>query len=462
MSIMGMENKKVTHTARLLLRIWNCGLFAAVWFFFYNAYMFDTYRLAGGIFSVICFLIIYTLLCDVYKAFRIASTSIGEIVFSQFISFAAADLILYAECCLVYNKYVNIFPGAFTVVWQLLGTTGIVLFSKRYFMKHVAPQDTILIYGADTGQKEAEEFTERLLCKYRHLFHIRYMESEKTEKNQLRRHVGNCATVIMYRVTPELRSVLEAWCLEEMKTIFFTPNITDILELGCEAKQLLDTPLMKYGYRYENVVSAFAKRLMDIVLSLVFLIILSPVMILIAAAIRLEDGGPVFYRQRRYTRKGRRFDILKFRSMIVDAEKHGFQPSTERDPRITKVGHLIRSTRLDEAPQFINILRGDMSLVGPRPERIEHVWMYTEKLPEFSYRLQVKAGLTGYAQVFGKYNTSAYDKLLLDLMYIEKQSLLLDIKLILLTIRTMFQKESTEGFDSRDTMQMQKEAQEEK
>lgn len=456
-----MENKKVTHTARLLLRLWNCGLFAAVWFCFYNAYMFDTYRLAGGIFGVICFLIAYTVLCDVYKAFRIASTSIGEIVFSQFISFAAADLILYVECCLVYNKYVDILPGACTVVWQLLGTMGIVLFAKRYFMRHVAPQDTILIYGLSAGREDAEAFAERLLCKYRHLFRIRRLEPEDTGLEQLRSEVDASATVIMYQVSPDVRAAIEAWCLDKTKAIYFTPNITDILELGCEARQLLDTPLMKYGYRYENLGAMFVKRFMDIVLSLFFLLLLSPAMLLIAAAIRLEDGGPVFYRQRRYTRKGRRFDILKFRSMIVDAEKHGFQPSTEHDPRITKVGRLIRSTRLDEAPQFINILKGDMSLVGPRPERIEHVRMYTEKLPEFSYRLQVKAGLTGYAQVFGKYNTSAYDKLLLDLMYIEKQSLLLDVKLILLTIRTMFQKESTEGFDSRESRQMQKDAQEE-
>ena len=456
-----MENKRVTHTARLILRLWNCGLFAAVWFLFYNAYMFDTYRISGGVFSVVCFLVIYTVLCDVYKAFRIASTSIGEIVFSHFISFAAADLILYVECCLVYNKYVNILPGAGTVVLQLLGTTGIVTAAKRYFMHHVAAQSTILVYGESVSEEDALYFEERLLDKYSHLFRFLYTEPETAGEDRLLQCIQGCFTVIMYQVTPEMRASIEAYCLEQKKNIYFTPNICDILDLGCEPKQLLDTPMMKYRYRYEEKRPAFVKRFFDIVLSLFFLLLFSPVMLVIAIAIKLEDGGPVFYEQRRYTKKGRRFSILKFRSMIVDAEKSGLQPSTDHDPRITKVGAVIRKLRLDEVPQFINILKGDMSFVGPRPERIEHVRMYTDELPEFSYRLRVKGGLTGYAQVFGKYNTSAYDKLLLDLMYIEKQSALLDLKLFLLTVRTVFQKESTEGFDSRKSRQMQEAAQEE-
>ena len=132
--------------------------------------------------------------------------------------------------------------------------------------------------------------------------------------------------------------------------------------------------------------------------------------------------------------------------MIVDAEKYGVQPCTGDDPRVTKVGKYIRKSRLDEIPQLINILKGEMSLVGPRPERIEHVEKYTKEMPEFAYRLRVKGGLTGYAQIYGKYNTSAYDKLRLDLMYIENQSLLVDLKIVMLTFRTMFQKERTEGF----------------
>lgn len=191
---------------------------------------------------------------------------------------------------------------------------------------------------------------------------------------------------------------------------------------------------------------------MDVVICLVAMVVAAPIMLVVAIAIKLEDGGPVFYKQGRVTRDNKVFDILKFRSMIVDAEKGGISiPATDHDPRITKVGRVIRATRIDELPQIINILKGDMSIVGPRPERVEHVEKYTQEIPEFGYRLKVKGGLTGYAQIYGKYNTSAYDKLRLDLMYIENYSLALDIKLILMTLQIMLKKESTEGFDQKQT-----------
>ena len=178
------------------------------------------------------------------------------------------------------------------------------------------------------------------------------------------------------------------------------------------------------------------------------MVIALPFMLVIAAAIKLEDGGPVFYKQKRLTLNGREFNILKFRSMIVDAEKYaGAVLAEDNDPRITKIGKLIRATRLDELPQILNILKGDMSIVGPRPERKCFADEFAKEIPEFEYRLKVKGGLTGYAQIYGKYNTSAYDKLRLDLMYIENYSIVLDIKLMLLTLRIMFSKDSTEGID---------------
>ena len=191
----------------------------------------------------------------------------------------------------------------------------------------------------------------------------------------------------------------------------------------------------------------YFKRLLDIVFSLCGLICLAPVFLLLTAWIRLDSPGPVFFKQKRCTKDAKVFDILKFRSMIVNAEAAGVTPSTKGDPRITRVGNIIRKLRIDELPQLINILIGQMSFVGPRPERVEHVEMYSKDVPEFKYRMKVKGGLTGYAQVYGKYNTTPYDKLRLDLLYIENQSLVLDIKLILLTIRTVFQPESTEGFE---------------
>ena len=190
------------------------------------------------------------------------------------------------------------------------------------------------------------------------------------------------------------------------------------------------------------------KRIMDIVISLIVLIITSPIMLIVAVAIKLYDGGPVLFKQERCTINGKIFKIHKFRSMIVDAEKEGKSiPATEHDPRITPVGNIIRKLRIDELPQMYDILKGDMSIVGPRPERIEHVKAYTEEIPEFAYRLKVKGGLTGFAQIYGKYNTTAYDKLKIDLMYIQNYSVLMDIRLIFMTVKIMFMKESTEGFN---------------
>jgi exopolysaccharide biosynthesis polyprenyl glycosylphosphotransferase len=190
------------------------------------------------------------------------------------------------------------------------------------------------------------------------------------------------------------------------------------------------------------------KRFFDVLISGLALVILSPVFLIVSISIKLDDHGPVFFKQERVTLHNRRFIILKFRSMIVDAEKDGRpHPAGERDPRITKVGKIIRETRIDELPQLINILKGDMSIVGPRPERYEHVDMYTKAIPEFSFRSKVRGGLTGYAQVYGKYNTSALDKLKLDLMYITNFSLLLDLQIIIETLKIIFIKESTEGFN---------------
>ena len=235
------------------------------------------------------------------------------------------------------------------------------------------------------------------------------------------------------------------------------PKITDVILKSSETLEAFDSPMFLNRNSGITPEQAVVKRLSDIIMSLMGLIIASPFMLVIAAAIKLEDHGPVFYKQKRCTKDGKVFEILKFRSMIVNAEQSGISvPATERDPRITKVGRVIRATRFDELPQIINILKGEMSVVGPRPERIEHVREYSAEIPEFKYRMAVKGGLTGYAQVYGKYNTTPYDKLKLDLLYIQNYSIFLDLEIILKTVQVMFTKESTEGFDKRRSEEMTK------
>ena len=215
-------------------------------------------------------------------------------------------------------------------------------------------------------------------------------------------------------------------------------KISDIIIRGADDIRLFDTPLLlcrNYGLDFEQ---RFIKRIFDIVFSLAALVPAAPFMLISALAIKLYDGGPVLYKQKRLTLDDKEFYVYKFRSMIVDAEKDG-RPrlASDEDDRITPVGKVLRKFRIDEFPQLLNILKGDMSVVGPRPERPELAKEYEKQMPEFEFRLKVKAGLTGYAQVTGVYDTSPYDKLKMDLMYIENFSLRLDIQIIMMTLKTM-------------------------
>lgn len=447
-----MKKKSVTNTAKLILEIWNIGLFAAVWIGFYNYRAFDSFGTAGAIGTIIFYYICYNFLCNTYKAFRFASSSVGEIIFFHFISFGITDLLTFIEACLVRNDYINILPGVCTVAVQLAGTCVIVIQTKHYFMNHIAPQKTVLIYGKDVKRTDAEAFCRRILKKYEHLFHIEHVCCEEEELSALKQKILASDTILFYELSSALRVELLNLCLQGKKNAYFTPTLDDIMLQGCVPKHLLDTPLMKYDYAYEKGYAT--KRLWDIVMAIIFLILTSPILLLTALAIKIEDRGPVFYKQKRCTKDAKVFEILKFRSMIVDAEKDGVIPCAVNDNRITKVGKVIRATRIDELPQLLNILKGDMSFVGPRPERVEHVEQYCKEVPEFAYRMRVKGGLTGYAQIYGKYNTSAYDKLRLDMMYIEKQSIILDLKILVLTFRTIFQLESTEGFTEENSQQM--------
>ncbi len=442
-----LRSKKVTHTAKALVMLWNIGLFALIWLLYYNRNAFQTYYVLGGILSIIIYVFIYNGLCNLYNAFRIASSSIAEMVISQAISFGIADLILYIECNLIRNRYTSFLPGLAIVAIQILGTAFIITMAKQIFMSCVEPQKTLLLLGSWVSMDEARRFEDRILKKYSHLFEFKYVEYETISPMLMEERLSECCAVIMYGLSVEQRRVHMQHCIDAHKIFYFTPRIEDIILQGCSCRHLLDTPLMKYDYVYEDHKRLNAKRVFDVAFGIFFTVFFTPLMLIIAAAIKIEDGGPVFFRQKRCTKDGEVFEIIKFRSMVVDAEEKGIQPTINCDPRITKVGNIIRKYRLDEIPQVFNILAGDMTFVGPRPERVEHVEIYTKELPEFKYRMKVKAGLTGYAQIFGKYNTSAFDKLRLDLLYIENQSLGLDIRIILLTLKIMFKGESTEGFE---------------
>ena len=427
--------------------------FGYVWLLYYNDFAFQANWLYGALASVALYMAVYLMLARLYEAFNLETCQIGEIIFSQALSFGIADLVLYLECCLIHVGAVDVLPGILVFILQTAFSAVFAVYGKRYLMYRVKPYKTILI-SRELRFSEAQHFRNRLETKLYYLFDIQntYYCQTNLKKFPLE-EIETYEAVLLYEVPANLRSRIFAYCVEKQKIIYVTPRLDDIFLFGFENSHVLDTPLMRYGISAQGKRTAYlSKRFWDIVISVIMLIIFSPFIILTAAAVKMEDGGPVFFRQKRLTLHGREFEILKFRSMIVDAEKAGeVIPCKTRDRRITRVGHLIRATRLDELPQLWNILKGDMSIIGPRPERVEHMEKYMKELPEFSARLQVRGGLTGYAQVFGKYNTTAEDKLKMDLMYIENMSLWMDMKILFLTVKTMFIPEKTEGFGAEET-----------
>ncbi len=259
-----------------------------------------------------------------------------------------------------------------------------------------------------------------------------------------------CDTVFIYEVPTKQKVLFTEFCYANNKNVYTSFEMTDVMLMGGKSILLDDKPMVSAVIRDLTFEQRFFKRAMDIVISLVGIILTGPIMIATAILIKAEDGGSVFFRQKRATRGGELFDVYKFRTM-TETDSVNESAKTD-DKRITKIGKYLRMFRIDELPQFFNILKGDMSVVGPRPEMVENVNKYTAELPEFSYRLKVKGGLTGYAQIVGKYNTSPKDKLVLDLMYIEKYSLWLDFKLILQTITVLFKaSDSTKGFGNNES-----------
>lgn len=417
--------------------------FYGVWRWLYNDSFSQT--LAGN--GKYVLMLVYALLtivifafCDCFKYGRM---KVSDIAISQCISVVIVDFISYFQLCLMANTMVSFWPILMLLLIDIALCIAVSWWFSTMYHRLYAPKNMLMIYGIE----KAVSLTPKMNAMAEH-YRVRDLISINAGARAIQQEIEKHDGVIINDVPAGLRNDILKYCYEHRVSTYVVPKISDIIVRGAQSIDLFDTPLLRVNDYALTPVQRATKRVFDLVLCSIALIPSAPIMLIIAAAIKLEDHGPVFYKQERVTQYGRRFEILKFRSMIVDAEKDGRAvPATGKDPRITRVGSVIRALRVDELPQLLNILKGDMSIVGPRPERVEHVQKYLREIPEFDYRLQVKGGLTGYAQVFGKYNTSAYDKLRMDLIYIENYSILLDIRLILMTIRILFKKESTEGFD---------------
>lgn len=391
-----------------------------------------------GVYAVLLYIFFQNSDCTMFGQLHRVDLIIGQII-----SIVLVNGITYFQLCLIANQMLTPTPILILTAGEVALAAVLVVLYTGLYHKLYAPHEMLLIYGNRRGVSLKIKMDSR-----RDKYNISKLISVEEGFDAICREMGKYDAVILSDVPAQIRNDILKYCYRYRIRTYLSPKLTDIMIRGGKNITLFDTPLLLVKGTGLTPAQRVAKRCMDIVLSAIALLITSPAFLVVAISIKLEDGGPVFYKQKRLTRNGREFEILKFRSMIVDAEKYaGAVLATEDDPRITKTGKVIRATRLDELPQLLNILKGDMSIVGPRPERKAIADEYCKDIPEFAYRLKVRGGLTGYAQIYGKYNTSAYDKLRLDLMYIENYSFLLDIKLIILTMRIIFSKESTEGID---------------
>ncbi|MCF0150900.1 MAG: sugar transferase [Firmicutes bacterium] len=418
-------------------------LFLLTWFVFvktnrihydarYNWYVYAMYAAISYIFS------------RTYNSYLVGYSKPSDIAFSQSITCLLSTGAVYASVLIVWNKWY--LPTPFLCVQPLMWLFN-SLWAKaadRYYFHLNPPMKTAVIYRDEADRRRLKE-----LSRYTRNF---AMEKELCASpgltiEEVIGFLKDCDAVFVTGVPATLRNGIAKYCVEMHIQGYFIPHVGDVIMAGSEHVQSFSVPLLaiRSGSAPEYLL---VKRLMDLLICAAALVVLSPVLLLTAIAIKLEDGGPVFYRQIRLTKGGKEFSIIKFRSMGVDAEKDGVaRLASEKDSRITRVGRFIRATRIDELPQLINVLRGDMTIVGPRPERPQIASEYEKALPAFRLRLQVRAGLTGYAQVYGKYNTDPVDKLLFDLMYINHMNLITDLQLMFATVKILFMKDSTQGVE---------------
>lgn len=444
---MNKDKEKYKRTAlivdALVLLTWETSTFGIIWLNYYNSEMaFSFFRKGNWLLFGLYFAILYVF-SRIYKGLKIGSHKTTDIIVSQILATLCTNFITYIQICLISRSMLDPRPLLVGTLYQAVVIDLWAFISGKIFRALYPAKNVIMIYGLEQPARMLVEKMSRRRDKY----NITRMINVSEGLEKIISEIPNYDGVVICDTPNEIRNDILKFCFKTSIRTYLVPKISDIIVRGGDNMELFDTPLIiskNYGLGIEQ---RFVKRCFDILLSSIGIIIASPFMLITAIAIKLCDHGPVLYKQVRLTKDGKEFKLLKFRSMVVNAESDGVaRLASDGDKRVTPVGKFIRKVRLDELPQLFNIFKGDMSVVGPRPERPEISREYEKEMPEFAFRLKVKAGLTGNAQVVGKYNTTPYDKLKLDLMYIEKYTLAKDILLILKTVKIIFMpEESTEG-----------------
>ena len=422
------------------------GIMLYVWYWHYNTGIPKAFYFWGHVFIAAVYLMMLLFSSVMYGGLKIGSFRMIELTLSQGFATLVTNILFYAIICLLAYRLPSIVPLFIGMIVQCFMIGLWIIFATLIYRSLFPPIDVLLLYGGNSQDVITYKFKTR-----RHQFTVTRSMSVSESMEDINAEIPKHEAVMLWDIPNDIRNTIFKTCYESDVDIYVSPKIMDIVLKGSQNLHLFDTPLLFTKSDPVEAEQRMIKRLFDIVLSLIMIVITSPVMLVTAICVKACDGGSIFYRQIRCTRGNREFRMIKFRSMIESAEEDGkARLASKNDDRITPVGRVIRKTRIDELPQLFNVLIGDMSFVGPRPERPEIIEKYTAMMPEFSYRTKVTAGITGYAQVYGKYNTRPYDKLKLDLFYIENFSIWLDLRLIVLTARTMFLIGSAEGVAEND------------
>ena len=443
-----LREKTIVYLFKVFITLLMTGSIFLLWFFYYNPIIKLPFYEKGHYLMTVVFTVIYLFFTRVYGGFMVGIASVIDLIFSQIIAIGFTVGSSYAIFTLLSYKLVNPIPLIiFFVIFSVIAALWCLIADKVYFSLHKAKK-TIVI----SGNKESYESIKGIKGMTKRFVVDEIYDSEKITLEEIFEKVKGFDAVFMCGVPSDYRNEILKYCIANDIACFIKPKISDTIIRGGKTIQMMNVPVYRCKRGDTGLLYLAVKRFFDIVLSLIAIIFVSPIIIVTALAVKIYDGGNPFYRQTRLTKDGKEFEVIKFRTMIQDAEKDGVaRLAKENDDRITPIGKFMRKVRLDELPQLFNILKGDMSFVGPRPERPEIAKQYEKDMPEFALRLQIKAGLTGYAQVYGKYNTPPYDKVQMDLMYVANQSIIEDFKLMLMTFKILFIPSSTEGISADQT-----------
>ena len=443
-SIAAKFKKSIMFLFKILIVVTAVGLYIGGFKIWYEAprLMFKDNYVVGMVYLLVFYTLSYS-----YGAYRIGILRLRELIYSFSLALIIANFTGYSQLSLMLHRFIAVGPMILLTCAQVLAGTLLYVAANAVYFAINPARDALAILA---NPEDDERVLRKFLSESKRYRIVQYCHESDGDAAVQSAMDGQPLVLMLGHGRPEFRSMVIRHCYETDKRLLMVPNVDEIFVHSAVRCQIDDIPAFLFRGHQMSSEQKLIKRAIDVAGSAAALIALSPLMLIAALSVRLHDGGPALYRQTRVTEGGRPFQLYKFRTMVQNAESNGAEMASNHDGRITPVGRWLRMLRIDELPQLFNILKGDMSLVGPRPERPELIEQYCRQYPEFRYRLKVKSGLTGYAQVFGRYNTLFEDKLKLDLLYIQHFSLIFDFYLMISTVKVLFMPSSSAGVEDKD------------